>query len=456
MQKERLGRDLTRGGVTATLLRFALPFMLSNALQAAYSIVDMLVVGQYVGSAGLSAVSVSSQVVNLMTSLCMGFATSGQVCISQLVGGQRREELQRTIGTLFTTVGALALLMTAAGLLCTPVFLRLLNVPEAAFDAARSYLLICSGGVVFIYGYNTVSAILRGMGDSDHPLVFIGVATAANVALDLLLVGACGMGTAGAALATVCSQAFSFTLSLVFLFRRRAAFGFDFRPASFRVDRQALRPLAKLGLPFALQMASIDVSMLFVSRLVNTGGGVIGSAAFGVFTRLQQIPDILSRSIGMATSGMVGQCLGANDHRRVDKSVHTALLFNAAIWCVFVALFRLFPEAFFSLFTSEKAVLAMAGLCATACLSSLPANAIMGPCNSFVTAVGDAKFCLLIALLDGVVARILLSYLLGDVFRLGMIGYFLGFSLATYVTAVPTYLYFLRGKWKQKSFLRRE
>ena len=182
----RLGSDLTEGSVSRGLIRFAIPFMLSNGLQAVYSMVDMLVVGRVVGSAGLSAVSISSMLVMLMTTLCMGFSTGGQVVIAQLIGLGARDRLNRTIGTLFTAVIGFAVLMTAVGLTLSRPLLHLLNTPEESLAEAADYMRICSGCIVFTYGYNMVSAVLRGMGDSKNPLLFIAIASAVNVALDLL------------------------------------------------------------------------------------------------------------------------------------------------------------------------------------------------------------------------------------------------------------------------------
>ena len=179
--QNRLGSDLTEGNVTRQLIRFAIPFMLSNGLQTVYSMVDMLVVGRFVGSAGLSAVSISSMLVMLMTTLCMGFATSGQVYIAQLVGMGRRDQLNRTIGTLFTTIIGFAVVMTAVGLCLSRVLLNLLNTPAESFAGAMAYMRICSGCIVFTYGYNMVSAVLRGMGDSKNPLLFIAIASVIKI-----------------------------------------------------------------------------------------------------------------------------------------------------------------------------------------------------------------------------------------------------------------------------------
>ena len=453
--RQRLGSDLTEGSVSGQLIRFAIPFMISNGLQTVYSMVDMVVVGQYVGSAGLSAVSISSMLVMLMTTLCMGFSTSGQVYIAQLVGMGSRNRLNRTIGTLFTTVIAFALAMTAVGLCFTRPLLKLLNTPAESFAEAMDYMLICSGCIVFTYGYNMVSAVLRGMGDSKRPLMFIAIASVINVILDLLFVGVWGMRVAGAAWATIIGQAVSFIVSLIYLYRRREAFGFDFKLKSYAVDRPTLRILVRLGVPFAIQMSVISISMLFVNRFINDFG-VYASATFGTGSKIQQVPDILGRSIGMAVSGMVGQNLGARKLDRAQKTVRVGILICFVIYAVAGVLFLSMPKQIFGLFTRDQEVIDLAWIYALTAVISYPAHIFMSPCNSFVQGVGDAKFSLIVAIMDGFVARISFSVLLGIVLNMGLFGFFLGYNLATYVTAIPAAIYFFCGRWKKRALLAGE
>ena len=219
--------DMTVGSVPRKLLTFALPFMLSTLLQTAYGMVDMMVVG----SAGLSAVSVSSRVLWMTTALCMGFTNAGQILIAQLVGAGKREGLQKTIGTLILTVFCAAVFITVFGLSLTTVILRLLRTPAESFDGAARYLHITFMGTVFTFGYNLVAAMFRGMGDSKHPLIFVAIAASVNLVLDILAVAVFHMGVAGAALATITGQAVSLVISVVYLYRRREKFGFDFAGA---------------------------------------------------------------------------------------------------------------------------------------------------------------------------------------------------------------------------------
>lgn len=466
MANRTIGNDLTKGSVVKQLISFSLPFMLSNALQAVYSTVDMLVVGNVVGKGGLSAVNNASMLVMLLTTLCMGFANSGQVLVAQLQGAGKRRDINDTIGTLFTTMTVVSLVMTAfAVLLCDPL-LSLLDVQEGAFDEARDYMLICGGGLFFTAGYNMVSAVLRGMGESKRPLVFIAIASVINIILDVLFVKYLGWSVAGAAWATIIGQAVSFIVSLIYLYRRREAFGFDFKLVSFKVRGDLLKIMVKLGVPFAIQMSAINISMLFVNRLINTFGGLSCSAAFGVSTKIQQVPDILTRSIGMASSSMIGQNLAAKEIDRAKKVVHTGIYICCAIYALVAVFMLLFPTEIFSVFTSETDVLQYAWYCILCSVIAYPAHSFMSSTTAFIQGIGDAKFSLIVALMDGVVARVSLSYILGVLLgeslfgaALGMgemgraFGFFLGYNLATYVTAVPSTVYFYLERWRNRQLL---
>ncbi|MBQ4337397.1 MAG: polysaccharide biosynthesis C-terminal domain-containing protein, partial [Lentisphaeria bacterium] len=196
-------RDFTSGPLFWGMVKFSLPFMFSNALQVFYSMADMFIVGRYVGSHGMAAVSIASQATMLPTMVALGMTTGGQVYISQLIGAGKREKLNSAIGTLFSLILLMALLVTLLGMGLAGEFLRLLHTPEEAFAGAYHYLFICSAGMIFIFGYNMISAVLRGMGDAKHPFWFIIIASVVNVLLDLLFIAGFGMGPGGAGLATV-------------------------------------------------------------------------------------------------------------------------------------------------------------------------------------------------------------------------------------------------------------
>ena len=187
--------------------------MASNALQVLYSTIDMIIVGNYVGTAGLSAVSQSSQIINFAVMICLGVSNAGQVLVAQALGSGKKREMNNIIGTLFTLVLGLALFLTMAILVIRYWILNIMKIPAESYAMAMDYLVICAAGLIFTAGYNMVSAVLRGMGDSKRPLLFIGIASVINLVLDLLFTGYLGFGVAGAAWATIIGQAGSFLFS---------------------------------------------------------------------------------------------------------------------------------------------------------------------------------------------------------------------------------------------------
>ena len=444
--------DLTTGSVPRKLLTFALPFMLSTLLQTAYGMVDMMVVGQVVGSSGLSAVSISTRVIWMTTALCMGFTNAGQILIAQLVGAGKKAELQKCIGTLILTVFCAAVFITVFGLSLTKPILRLLRTPAESFPGAVSYLHITFIGTVFTFGYNLVAAMFRGMGDSKHPLVFVAVSASVNLVLDILAVAVLGMGVAGAALATITGQGVSLVVSVVYLYRNRDRFGFDFKRESFRFDGDNLRKLIRLGIPFALQNAAISISMLFVNRFVNSYG-VVASATFGTGTRIEEFPWIIINGILVATATMVGQNMGAGKPERMKKCVSVGVVVCGITAAVVVFLFLCVPRQIYSLFTSDADVLELCPKFMLALACSIPATSLMGPYTAFIQGIGNAKLTLIIALLDGFVSRIAISLILAYGFGLGLMGWFFGYGMAAYVNTAISMIYYYGGFWKKRTAL---
>ena len=320
----QLIRDLTSGSVPGTMLRFAMPLFLSGLLQMVYNMVDMIVVGQMVGTSGLSAVSIGGEMMMLITFIAMGFSNAGQILISRYVGEKRHDRIGDMVATLFTLLLSLAVLIMILFLLTYQDIMAWLNTPDSIWEYTQQYVITCILGTVFIYGYNLVSAILRGMGDSKHPFMFIAIASVLNLLLDLLFVGPMGMGPRGAALATVIGQAVSFLFALSLLYRHRDQIHFDFRPSHFRICRTVIKPLLSLGIPMVIQSAAITFSMLFVNSYINQYGEV-HIAVTGIARKLENMISIVSQAISAAGGAMISQAIGARKTERVPKVVGHAL-----------------------------------------------------------------------------------------------------------------------------------
>lgn len=445
-------RDFTQGSIGKTMLVFMLPFMASNAFQVLYSVIDMIIVGQFVGSAGLSAVSLGSQILNFVTTLCTGFCTGGQVLIAQMIGADRKKDLGQVIGTLFTSVLLFGLAFSVCIVVLRLPLLELLNMPPESFDMAVSYLVICGSGLIFTFGYNMVAAVLRGMGDSRHPFLFITIASVINLVLDLLFTGWLGWGVAGAAAATILGQAFSFLFSMFFLYRRRDMFCFDFRPASWKPSRRYLKPILKQGVPVAISSSAVYLSMFYVNSLINSAG-VVQSATFGVGIKLDDICTKISISIRYAAAPMIAQNYAAGNLKRTRSIVHWAWVFGILFHGAFMVLYLTCGRGMFALFTSDPQVLALAPTFIRAIIWTFPLFALLRGSNSFIQGIGNARLSMVLGLLDGVVFRVGLSYGLGIAAGLGFYGLVLGYALAPIGAVVPGTIYFLSGVWKKRKTL---
>ena len=452
MKQKSLSKDFTKGKIAQQLLFFAIPFMASNALQVLYSTIDMIIVGEFVGTPGLSAVSQSSLIVNFATMVCLGFSNAGQVLLAQALGAKKKKEMNNIIGTLFTFITTIAVIFSLA-MLCTQIWiLDIMKVPTESYNMARDYLVICSSGLIFTAGYNMVSAVLRGMGDAKLPFLFIGIASAVNLVLDIIFTGFLGFGVAGAAWATIIGQAVSFIFSLIYLFYKKDSFGFDFKLQSFIPKFRYVGMIAGIGTPMAIQSGCINLSMLAVNAMINDVG-VVASATFGVGVRIDDIVNKISQGIQYAAVPMISQNIGAKKNNRAKRVVHIAWVFSTVLTIFFMILYVTLGKQLFMLFSDDSFVHNMSGEFIKAILWMFPAFTIMRGSGAFIQGIGNAKLSMILALLDGVVLRIGLSWLFGIFFGWGFYGFVLGYGLATYGYAIPSMIYFLSGKWQKRKVL---
>ena len=454
-KEEKIIRDLTTGSVPKTLLRFALPLFLSGLLQMVYNMVDMVVVGRFVGTEGLSAVAIGGEVLQLITFVAMGFSNAGQILISRFVGENNKERIGEMVGTLFTLLMSLAVVITVVFLFSYRGIINWLNTPAEIWDYTQQYCLTCVLGIVFIYGYNLVSAILRGMGDSRHPFEFIAIASVVNVILDLLFVGPMRLGPRGAALATVIGQAVSFLFALTLLYRNRAQIYFDFKPAHFRIYGTVIRPLLALGIPMVIQSAAVTFSMLFVNSYINQYG-TTAVAVTGVARKLETMIGVISQAISSAGGAMVAQALGAGKIKRVPQIVFTALWVVAIPASIFAVITAVRPEWLFGLFSSDPAVLAMAITYIPVALVQYLGATLRPASFALINGSGNSRLNLMVALLDGMVCRIGLALLFGVVMGWGIVGFWYGNAFAGTVPFAIGSVYLLSGTWKKRASRRIE
>lgn len=447
-QKSTMVTDLTNGSVTKLLLKFAFPLFVSNALQAVYNIVDMVVVGQYIGGEGMSAVSIGGDVLHLLTFVAMGFSSAGQVLISQDVGAKRMDAVQKTIGTMFTFLLGISVVISVGCYFIRNLMLDLLNTPVESYAFTMDYTVTCILGLFFIYGYNIISAILRGMGDSRRPFVFIAIAAIVNIVLDLWFIAGLNMEVFGAALATVISQGLSFVIALVYLYVNRESFGFDFRPDSFKIDPQAFKKLVALGVPMAIQSAAINLSKIVLTSWINLYG-VVFSALSGLYNKINMMIGIVSQSFTTAGSTMVGQSLGAEKYDRVPKIMKVVLYSSVLVSTVLAVALFFFSEPIFRMFTGDEEVLAIASIVVLPSILNMYGSATRSVSFSLMNGSGNAKLNFAVAIIDGLISRIGISALLGFAVGMGCRGFWYGDALAGYMPMVIGLIFYFSGRWKK-------
>jgi len=452
MSSHSLSKDFTKGNIPRALLWFTLPFMASNALQVLYSTVDMVIVGQYVGVPGLSAVSQGSLIVNFVTMVCLGYSNAGQVLVSQTIGAGKQKELNHIIGTLFTMILSMGFILSLIVVAVHPMIFNWMNIPEESYLMARDYVIICGLGLVLTAGYNMVSAVLRGMGDSKRPFMFIAIASIINLVLDIVFTGFWGWGVAGAAYATVIGQAASFVFSLVYLYRKKSEFGFDFQKKSFVPQKKYVSMILSLGTPMAIQSGCINLSMLFVNSMVNDID-VVASASFGVGVRIDDIFNKISQGIQYAAMPMISQNIGAGRLNRAKYVVWYSWLFSTVFTVFIFVVYLCFGKELFVWFSDDPLVHDMAPTFISAILWMFPALAIMRGTGAFVQGIGNVRLGMILSILDGVLLRIGLSWFFGLYLEWGFYGFVLGYGLAAYGCAIPGMIYFLSGIWKKRRSL---
>ena len=443
---------MTEGSILKTLLVFAVPILLTNLIQQLYNTVDLIIIGKFVGNEGTVGVSTGGDLINFITMLSIGFSSAGQVYVSQQVGARDYDNLKKTIGTLLSVMMGASLVFAAVGAIVAEPFLRMMNCPEEAFSQAVDYMRITCIGAPFIYGYNAVCGILRGMGESKRPMIFVIIAAVSNIIMDLLFVVAFRMEAAGTALATIIAQFASFAAAFVFMYRKREHFDFDFKLSSFKIHKKPLLVLLRLGIPRALQSSLINVSLLFCSSRINAFG-IIASATNSVGNKVTRFANIITQSVDTGAATMIGQNLGARKNDRAKKTVHVALAIALGVAAVnsLAAIFA--PRLIFSIFTNDPEVIEFGVTFMHISIITFILAAVMGPYQAMIIGSGNASLGFLVGILDGVVLRIGLSLLFGELMGMGVVGYFYGNALPRLAPCIIGIVYFYTKAWEKRRLL---
>ena len=443
--------DLTACPITSGLLRFSLPFLGSSILQTLYSTVDTIIVGQFVGSAGLAAVNNVSFICNAASNIGLGASAGSAVLIAQYCGSKNEDGIHRTVGTALSISAIMAVILSLTVCLLINPILTLINIPPEARGESYNYLMIRAACFLISFFYNSLTSVLRGMGDSRRPLYFSAVASVANVVLDLLFVAVIPWGAGGAALATELSQLLALIWAFLYL-RRHQPGMLTLSPGQYRIHGPTAKMVLKIGVPSSLQFMFIDISFVFVNRIINSYG-VIAASAVAVGSKVVNLSQVGVSALSTGVGTMSGQNMGADRPDRAAKVIRVGVRCSLVVATVMFLIIQLIPGPLVRLFNSDPAAM-------EASVQALRYLSLMGFSSAFffnyvaiATAVGFTTFSMFCFILDGVVVRIVLSLLLSVAFGLGLPGVYLGMGLAPSLSAVISGIYFYSGRWKERKLL---
>lgn len=348
--------DFTQGSIPVKLIKFMFPILGALILQAMYGAVDLLIVGQFGTTAGISAVSTGSSIVNLVVFTLSGLTMGITVLISHYIGEKRTDRISNVIGGIICFFSIVAAAATVLMLVFAPVLADFMQAPEQARELTILYVRICGGGIVFIIGYNVISSVFRGLGNSRLPLLFVAIACVVNIVGDLILVAGFHMNVAGAAIATIAAQAVSVILSLVIIVRQDLPFTLS--PQNIRFNKE-IRNILRMGSPIALQELLTNLSFLALCSFINHLG-LEASSGYGVANKLVNFILLIPSSLMQSMASFVGQNVGAGKEDRARRAMFTGMVLGSIIG-VPIGLLTFFNGALpCSLFTKDAAVIAQA------------------------------------------------------------------------------------------------
>ncbi len=441
---DRTSSRLSEGSVVKQLVKFALPLLFSNIIQSVYNVADMLIVGQFCGSFSISGVNIGGQLTFFMTNAVFGLCLGGSIIIGQHFGAKREEKVHHVISTLLTSLIYAAVFFTALMLIFAKTFLGWLDTPAESFSEALSYLRVTSCGTIFIFGYNAFSAILRGMGNSKQPMKYVTIACLTNIVLDIILVGPLGLAAFGAAVATVFSQGLSMVLC-IFYFKRNN-FAFDFKPSSFKIYREDLKDLIRVGIPTMIQNMINSVSFMFLTSMINSYG-VMASAATAVVNKLNSFAIMPPLALSNSISNICAQCIGAGELKRAKRTYALGSVIAFCLSLPAFILFKVIPEQLISLFDNDPAMIAAGLEYLTYNIYDYLIVPFMFCANGFINATGHTLVTAANNILCSVVFRVPISHLLGSVAGMGLAGVGCGTPVSTvFGTAIALGYYFF-GSW---------
>lgn len=441
-------KDLTTGHEGKSIFFFAMPMLIGSLFQQLYNTADSIIVGRFIGKEAMAAVSGANPIMFLLVAALMGVSLGFSILVSQFYGSGDLKKVKATIDTTYILLFIGSILISILGIVFGGPMLKLMNTPESVFAQSKLYLTIIFSGILFSAGYNSVSAILRGLGDSVTPLYFLIIATILNIVLDLTFIVVLRMGVEGVALATIMAQAVSFIISIIYLNKKHEVLKFKIKGIVY--DNKIFKDGLRLGLPSGIQQMLFSIGNMTLQFLVNSYG-TSAMAAFGAGLRIENFISLPIMNLGSAVSTFVAQNIGAGENERVKKGIRESIKMTLVLAVTVIALILLFRENLIALFNTDKDVIKIGS-------SYL---FIIGPfflfigtsfvLSSAMKGAGDSMFALISSIVSLWLGRLPASYMLSKFF--GTDGIWMGIPFGWTLGLIVTVIYYKKGHWKTKAIV---
>lgn len=438
-------KDLTNGNEFLNILKFSLPMLIGNIFQQFYNIADTMVVGKFLGKDAVASVGAVFPIIFFLISLAIGLTFGITVIIGQFFGAKNFIDLKKTIDTSYIVSFFISIIITITGIIFSKNILLLLKTPENVLQDSIKYLNIIFAGTIFLFGFNAIQAIFRGLGDSNTPLYFLIISTIINVILDIIFVVVFNYGVIGVALATIISQGISFFIGILYLFfSKNSILNFKFNRLNFNFS--ILIKSLKIGSPTAIQQILVSFGMMALTRIVNNFGSDT-LAGFTIASRIDSIAMMPAMNFSIALSAFVAQNIGAKKIDRVKKGFYATCYISLSISIILTLLIVIFSELLIKLFNSDLNIVKIGKEYLIIVSSFYSFFAFMFVVNGVLRGAGDTLISMFITLFSLWIVRIPLSYFLS--LFLGTKGIWLGIPIAWIIGSICAFLYYLTGRWKK-------
>lgn len=440
-----MAKDLTKGNEGKLILQFAIPMLLGNIFQQLYNVIDSVIVGKFLGKEALAAVGASFPIIFMLISLVVGITMGSTVIISQCYGAKNYERIRLAISTMYLFMFFASIVVASVGIGFAPDIFRLMQLPQEILPQATTFLRIYFIGLPAFFGYNAVSAFLRGLGDSKTPLYFLIISTLVNIILDLLFIAVFHWGIAGAAIATIISQAGAFISAVWWLNRTSRLMHISLNQLKF--DKKIFIQSIQIGLPTGLQQTIVAIGMMALMGIVN-GFGTSVIAAYTVVGRIESLATLPAMNFSMAISTFVGQNLGAGRLDRVKTGLRATLKLSMLFSLIISAFVVIFGSFIMTMFTSDAEVIRTGHeyLIITGCFYVLFST--MFTFTGLFRGAGDTLIPMFFTLFSLWLVRIPLAYLFSTIW--GTHGIWWAIPIGWLSGVVLAISYYKSGRWKRK------